>query len=163
MDGLTVALVPGTTSTYRLLGIDELDAEGTYTLTIDASQVHDAFGPGEGQASVSWMIDTTPPRSQVQKLPPETRSLQIHVKVMGRDPDGKGHAGGSGLASYELYVSRDKGPFTLWTTVPADNPNAVFAAERGHEYAFASLARDVAGNLEVKKLRAERRKPSSPI
>jgi hypothetical protein len=38
----------------------------------------------------------------------------------------------------------------LWTTVPAASPAAVFTGESNRTYAFHSIARDAAGNVEMK-------------
>jgi hypothetical protein len=54
---VTVALVNGTTATYRISGLGALTSvAGTYTLTIDASGLQDQAGnAGIGSASVSWL------------------------------------------------------------------------------------------------------------
>ena len=45
--------------------------------------------------------------------------------------------------------------WTLWQTLPAGSPSAVFTGQSGHSYAFRSIARDVAGNVESKAVRIE--------
>jgi parallel beta-helix repeat protein len=156
--GVTISLVSGTTDTYRIAGLDSLTtAEGTYTLSVDASQVQDLNGYyGSGTASVSWMMDTTPPTgSSVAALPARESSLTFTVTVNpGTDPVSGGVS--SGIVSYDIYVasapagSPTLGPFTLWTTVPASNLSTTFTAQSNTTYAFHSVARDAAGNIEVK-------------
>ena len=51
---------------------------------------------------------------------------------------------------YDLYVAIDTGSFTKLRTIPASNLNTVFHATSNHSYFFRSIARDVAGNQEVK-------------
>ncbi|HVA45955.1 MAG TPA: hypothetical protein VNH11_06170 [Pirellulales bacterium] len=156
--GVTVSLLSGTTATYRIAGLDTLTTpEGTYVLTVDASKVQDLIGnDGTGTASVSWLMDTTPPTSSsVAPLPVRESSLTFSVTVNpGTDPLSGGVA--SGIVSYDIYVasapagSSSLSAFTLWTTVPASNLTATFTAQSNTTYAFHSIARDAAGNFEVK-------------
>jgi hypothetical protein len=156
--GVTVSLVGGTTATYLIAGLAPLTtAEGIYVLSVDASKLQDPNGfYGIGNASVSWMMDTTPPTgSSVAPLAAEQSSLTFSVTVNpGTDPVSGGVA--SGIASYDIYVASAPagpfplGPFTLWTTVPANDPTATFTAQSDTVYAFHSIARDAAGNTEIK-------------
>ena len=54
--GITIALVDGTTATYRISGLDTLTAApGTYTLTVNAATVQDLGGNfGTGTSTVTW-------------------------------------------------------------------------------------------------------------
>ena len=61
---------------------------------------------------------------------------------------GQDNEGGSGIASYDIFVSINGGDFTLWLDDTTDS-SAIFTGERGHSYAFYSLATDVAGNTEA--------------
>ncbi|RME90069.1 MAG: hypothetical protein D6766_13800, partial [Verrucomicrobia bacterium] len=84
--------------------------------------------------------DLTPPTSAVAALP--ARSFpNIPLAWSGTD------TGGSGLATYDIYVSDNGGPFALWlekTTLSG----AVYPGEFGHTYGFYSVATDLAGNRE---------------
>lgn len=58
-----------------------------------------------------------------------------------------GHDLGSGIVSYDVYVSKDAGPFARWlerTTATS----AMFEGEPRHNYAFYSVALDAVGHLE---------------
>ena len=55
--------------------------------------------------------------------------------------------GGSGIASYDVYVSVDGGQYTLWQ-FRTNETSAIYSGERGHTYAFYSIATDKAGNVE---------------
>jgi hypothetical protein len=57
-------------------------------------------------------------------------------------------AAGSGIAFYDIYVSDDKGPFTLWQPA-AITTSATFAGQNGHTYAFYSVATDNVGNVQA--------------
>ncbi|HVA47067.1 MAG TPA: choice-of-anchor tandem repeat GloVer-containing protein [Pirellulales bacterium] len=156
--GATISLVSGTTATYRIAGLDTLTtADGTYILSVDASHVRDLGGNlGIGGASVSWLMDATPPTgSSVAPLPQRASSLTFNVTVNpGADPVSGGVA--SGIVSYDIYAasaptgSSSLGAFSLWTTVPAGKLTATFTAQSNTTYAFHSVARDAAGNIEAK-------------
>ena len=60
---------------------------------------------------------------------------------------GSDDEGGSALADFTIYVSDNDGPFVAWlehTTLT----EATYLGERGHTYAFYSVAPDNAGNRE---------------
>ena len=88
-------------------------------------------------------IDAGAPSSQVDPLPATVDSPDILVSWSGEDDPG-----GSGIESYDLYVSRDDGPFELWLARATDT-YAVYPAIAGHHYAFYSLARDGVGHVEA--------------
>jgi hypothetical protein len=93
--------------------------------------------------SVFNTIDSGQPTSQVNPLPPTVNEAQFMVSWGGQDD-----AGGSGIASFDVYVSQDGGPPSLWkagTTVTS----ALFAGEPGRSYAFYSTATDQVGNAET--------------
>lgn len=103
------------------------DSPGRYTLVYQ----HDDSLP-----------DTVPPSSQVAALS-ETSPALIPVRWSGSDDDQ-----GSGIDSFDVFVSIDGGSFQRWLdgvrTVSAFYPGAA-----GRRYAFYSVARDVAGNVEA--------------
>ena len=61
---------------------------------------------------------------------------------------GSDDPGGSGIGSYNIYVSDNGGPWTVWqqnTTATS----AVYDGTNGHTYAFYSQATDNVGNVEA--------------
>lgn len=120
--GVTISLVSG--STYQINGLAGLtQAQGVYNLTINAADMTDSNGnAGTGSLSLSWIMDTTTPTSEVNPLPKRESSLSFPVSVNGSDPG----PNPSGVASYDIYVSTNGGPWTLWTTVPASSLTATF-------------------------------------
>jgi hypothetical protein len=121
-------------------------ASGSYSLTLLPTGVEDLTGnPLAAGTSASWLADFLPPTSKVSPLPQRQNSLSFSVSATGSD-----NAEGSGVGSYDLYVSTNGGPFVLWTTVPASNPTATFTAQSNTTYAFHSIAHDNAGNAETK-------------
>ena len=156
---LTVSLVPGTTATYLVSGLASLTVpEGDYVITVDGSQVLDVhdLAPGEGTASASWLMDTTPPTSRVQTLPTRESSLSFPVTVTGTDPQAADGGPASGIASFTIYVSTNGGPWQIWTTVAPTSishgrasATATFTGQDHMRYAFYSIATDAVGNAQA--------------
>jgi len=114
-------------------------------LAIATDQVNDE-DPSEGvdptkQALVT--IDSGPPTSDVTALPAfESSSFTL-------DWSGQDDAGGSGVASYDIFVSEDGGSYTPFLTdVPATETSATFTGTPGNTYAFYSIATDNVGNVQ---------------
>jgi hypothetical protein len=88
---------------------------------------------------VTNTIDNLAPTSSVQALPAE--SFDRFTVTWG----GTDNSGGSGIASYFIYVSEDGGPFTLWLAGTTET-QGLFVGKLGHTYSFYSEARDHLGN-----------------
>ena len=146
--GVTLSLDSGTT--YDIDGLAGLTTgEGAYSLTLNAAGITDLYGnPGSGSASTSWLMDTTPPTSTVNALPAQTTSTSFTISVTGSDPSGSNGSTPSGVSSYAIYDSKDNGAFTLFASVPASSPSAVFTGQPGRTYGFYSVATDNAGNVQ---------------
>lgn len=92
--------------------------------------------------TVTNSIDALPPSSRVLALPAPVNNAFL-VSWEGTDAPG-----GSGLASYDIYVSRNQGAFVPWLTATT-NTSATFNGQAGASYQFYSVARDAAGNAET--------------
>ena len=154
---VTISLVSGTTSTYQIGGLSGLTtAKGTYMLTVNASSIQVPAGNfGTSSMSTSWLMDTTPPTSTVGPLPAQTTSTSFLVSASGTDPEGSYGSTPSGIASFAIYVSKDGGAFSLFTTVTPANPSALYTGQVGHTYGFYSVATDNAGNVQATPATAE--------
>ncbi len=86
-------------------------------------------------------IDADPPTSTVAALPAYTGTPSFTVSWSGSD------GAGSGVASYDIYVSTDGGAFTPFVT-DTTATSATFAGASGHTYAFYSVATDNVGNRQ---------------
>jgi hypothetical protein len=153
----SLSFVSGTA--WRLNGLAALTGEdGEYRLTVNASGVLDLAGnAGSGAASTAWGMDTVGPVSSVLPFAsPTATSLSIVLSITGNDPTPANGAIPSGIKTYDIYVSTDGGAFSLWKTINASTTSivtkATFVAESNHTYAFHSLARDKAGNVEAKAI-----------
>ncbi len=86
-------------------------------------------------------IDAVPPESHVEALPEKTMSTRIAVQWSGSDGDG------SGIASFDIYVSTDGGPYEAWLRGVTET-SAVYRAKGSHTYGFVAVARDNTGLVE---------------
>jgi len=106
-----------------------------------AGDLYDHPAPKEGP----WIntIDVGLPESQVDALPATTSRSDFRVSWTGADD-----AGGSGIASYDIYVSIDGGEYVVWLEDTTET-SATFYGDFGHTYAFYSVARDNVGYEEA--------------
>ena len=94
-------------------------------------------------------IDARPPTSSVDPLPATTSTPDFTVTWSGSDD-----LDGSGIASFDIFVSDNGGPFTVWQSrTPATS--AVFTGQRDHAYAFYATAVDNVGHREAAPLIAD--------
>ncbi|MEM7561075.1 MAG: dockerin type I domain-containing protein, partial [Planctomycetota bacterium] len=86
-------------------------------------------------------IDRELPASQVQALPAEVYQEDFTVSWSGDDFDG------SGVLSWDIYVSIDESPYQLWLDDTQDQ-QGIFTGELGKQYRFISAASDYVGHVE---------------
>jgi RHS repeat-associated protein/uncharacterized repeat protein (TIGR01451 family) len=86
-------------------------------------------------------IDTTVPTSSVAALPATETSPSFNVKWSGSDGNG------SGIAGYNVYVSDNGGPYTLWQS-NTTSATATYAGQLGHTYRFYSVATSNVGLVQ---------------
>lgn len=94
-------------------------------------------------------IDAQPPTSSVLGLAPTMTTADFLVSWSGVDD-----AGGSGIATYDVWVSVDDGPYTLWKDDTTETI-ALYSGFDGQRYAFYSLATDNVGRTEPNPLQAD--------
>jgi hypothetical protein len=156
--GVTLTLVPGTTSTYAIGGLSSLTtAQGEYTLNVNSADIQDQNGvTGINADSTSWLMDLTLPTSHViNSLGTSQSSDTFSLSVTYNDPTGPASAPPSGVATLELFVSVNNGAFSLYQTmnitpVASGTATFTFAGRDRNMYAFHSIAIDAAGNTESK-------------
>lgn len=86
-------------------------------------------------------IDAGAPDSKVLALPAQSDS-PFEVSWSGQDD-----LEGSGIASYDVYVSDNGGPFELWLQ-GVEQTSAIYTGELNHTYSFYSIATDNVGHVE---------------
>ncbi len=106
-----------------------------------ASIVFD-INPPLNTATFTNMIDSGAPTSMVAALPLNETSTSFTVNWSGSDD-----TGGSGIASYDVFVSENGGPFVAFQTATTAT-SATFTGANGHTYSFYSVATDHVGNVQ---------------
>ncbi len=112
----------------------------TYYVSVKATDNADNVSSVVSSSGVT--VDTTPPTSAVAPLPAGSAPA-FTVAWSGAD-----NVGGSGLATFSIYVSDNGGayqPFLLGTTRLSATFNGIY----GHTYAFYSTAVDNVGNIQA--------------
>jgi RHS repeat-associated protein len=88
-------------------------------------------------------LDAAAPTSAVAALPSSTTDTTLNLNWSGQD-----EPGGSGIASYTVYVSVDGGtPLALFADTT--DTSGTVTVETGHTYAFYSVATDNVGHVEA--------------
>ena len=80
-------------------------------------------------------------RARVTALPATTPTPSFTVSWSGTD------GAGPGIADYDVYVSDDGGPFTVWQS-DTTATSATYTGQAGHTYAFYSVATDNLGLVQ---------------
>ena len=112
------------------------------TINQQAAVVFDTNAPITTN-TVTNTIDAGPPSSSVQPLPASMPTPSFTVTWSGQDD-----ADGSGIASYDIYVSDNGGPVTPWLT-DTTLTSALYTGQNGHTYGFSSVATDNVGNRQA--------------
>jgi RHS repeat-associated protein len=100
-----------------------------------------AFNPAPKEGPWLNTIDADAPESAVEALPDTSTSENFEVTWAGTDL-------GSGIATYDIYVSENGGIPTLWLDDSPENA-AIYTGTNGSTYAFYSIATDNVGNTEA--------------
>ncbi len=112
------------------------------TIATDQVAPHDPSQGVDTNKQARVTIDAGAPTSSVAALPAQSGHAFV-VQWSGQDD-----AGGSGIASYDVFVSTNGGPFGIWQKGTVAT-SAVFIGDLGKTYAFYSIAHDQVGNEEA--------------
>jgi spore germination protein YaaH len=119
---------------YDMINYWNLRGMGIWALGYDAG--HPEMGT---LVAAKFLNDKTPPKVGIVNLPATETSEGFRVSWTGQDD-------WTGVASYDIQVSTDGGPFVNWlagTTETSDN----FQGVSGHNYSFRARGTDGAGNV----------------
>jgi hypothetical protein len=119
------------------------DAQTRDTATAKASIIFDTEDVIETNVWINT-IDALAPTSKVNSLP------AVSEKEFAITWAGKDDSLGVGLQSYDLYVSKNGSPFSLYRE-KTDSTFIRFTGEPGISYSFFTLASDFTGNREAMK------------
>ena len=89
--------------------------------------------------AAKFLTDKTPPKVGIVNLPASQDSEGFPVHWTGQDD-------WNGIASYDVQVSTDRGPFKDWLTGTKETTDN-FQGASGHNYSFRVRATDGAGNV----------------
>ncbi len=113
------------------------------TITTDQVDDEDPSKGTDPSKRALVTIDAGTPTSSVTALPVTSPTTSFFVSWSGTDD-----AGGSGIGSYDIYVSDNGGPFTRWLAGTTAT-SAAYVGAPGHTYSFFSVATDNVGNMEA--------------
>jgi YD repeat-containing protein len=133
----------GVTTGTQIRNVAAITFDGNPVITTDQVNPQDASQGLDPDKQALVTIDAAPPTSRVSPLPEMSRGPSFTVSWSGQDD-----TGGSGIRAFNIWVSDNGGPYTLWQTNTA-NTSAVFSGQTGHTYAFYSQAIDNVGNVEA--------------
>ena len=106
----------------------------------------DVFNPMTTNEVVN-IIDDVPPDCNIAQLPAQTASAVFGVSWSGTDAVGE-------IDSYSVWVAEDGGAFApLLENTKGTSTN--FQGVQGKRYGFLCVAKDTAGNIEIKPAAAE--------
>jgi hypothetical protein len=88
-------------------------------------------------------LDADAPTSRVNLRGPTAQTGDLEIHWGGQDP-----AGGSGIASFDVFMTLDGGPAQLIFDDTTDSAGVV-PVTVGHSYAFWSVATDNVGHVEA--------------
>jgi hypothetical protein len=125
----TVAAVNGI-ATFSGLSVNQ---PGSFELSVS--------GNGVGSGITNPFTVIAAPTSHVNPLPASSPTT-FTVTWSGAD-----YSGGSGIATYSIYVSDNGGAFTLWQAATTQ-ASAAFTGQAGHNYGFYSVATDNVGLVQ---------------
>jgi hypothetical protein len=118
---------------------------GTPTGTVITNKATIIFDNNEPIDTNPWWntVDSGVPTSAVSALPSVSSNTIFTVSWFGVDDKG-----GSGVGSYDIFVSDNGGPYQSWQT-GTTLTTAAYTGQPGHIYAFYSVATDNVGNREA--------------
>ena len=136
-------LKTGVPSGIQLRNVAQIQFDFGEIIATNQRDPHDPSKGTDPSLEALITIDATPPASQVLALAATSPPGGFTVSWSGQD-----EAGGSGIASYDVYVSDNGGSWTAWQS-GVSQTSAVFDGQIGHAYAFYSIATDNVGHRET--------------
>jgi RHS repeat-associated protein len=133
----------GLATGVRIANVASIRFDINPIITTDQIDPHDPSRGIDTNKQAIVTIDSTPPISAVNPLPAVQTNSNFVVCWSGSDI-------GSGIVSYDIFVSTNNGPFTAWILGGyATNTCATFNGQPSTKYGFYSVAHDGAGNVQA--------------
>jgi subtilase family serine protease len=93
-------------------------------------------------------VDLSIPESKVKQVSPP-HYLEISISWGGQDT-----RNGSGISTYDIYISDNEQPYELWLS-QTKATSGIYIGNPGHTYSFYSIATDKVGNVESAPLQPD--------
>jgi hypothetical protein len=138
----TILPRPGLPTGTQIRNVALVTFDGNPPIATDQVDDHD---PGKGTDPAKEALNTIDagvPSSSVSTLPPTETTTSFPVTWSGQDD-----SGGSGVATFDVYVSDNGGLFTRWQAATTAT-TANFTGQNQHTYSFYSVATDNVGNIQ---------------
>ena len=145
----TIRAKSGLATGVQLRNVSLISFDNQPTIATDQVDDNNPAAGTDSNKECLITIDSVAPTSHVLPLPAQTQTLRFSVSWTGQ-----GDPGGSGIANYDIYVSDNGGPWTIWQSATTST-TATFTGQHLHTYGFYSIARDNAGNVEAPHLAAD--------
>jgi hypothetical protein len=136
----TVNSIAGLTTGTQIRNVADIAFDRSPYISTDQVDDEDASQGIDPNKQALITIDSVAPTSSVAPLPAVSTTAAILVSWAGADD-----TGGSGIRSYDIYVSDNGGPLLSWL-VNTTQTSGTYQGVNGHNYGFASVAIDNAGN-----------------
>jgi RHS repeat-associated protein len=136
----TIRAKPNLATGTAIRNVAGIRFDSNAIITTDQIDPQDVASGTDPNKRALVTLDSTPPLSSVLPLPASTEGTGITVTWSGSDV-------GSGVAGYDIYVSEDSGPWTLWLDNTPET-SARYSGQGGRTYSFFSVARDHVGLTE---------------
>jgi RHS repeat-associated protein len=143
----TVRAKSGLPTGTEIRNVASIRFDSNAIITTDQIDPQNAAAGTDPDKQTLITLDQTPPTSSVSSLSATTLGTGITVNWSGTDV-------GAGVADYDIYVSDNNGPWTLWLDNTAETTGR-YSGQAGHSYAFFSVARDHAGLTETPSFTAD--------
>ena len=140
--GYLVKPKAGLTTGTEIRNVAMISFDNQPEIATDQVDPHDPAKGNDPAKECLNTIDAAPPTSNVSALPSSVPA-NFTVSWAGQDDPG-----GSGIASYDILVSDNGGPYAFWKDNTADT-SATFNGQDGHTYRFYSVGLDYVGHEEA--------------
>ena len=145
----TVLAKSGVTTGTQLRNVALISFDNQPSISTDQIDPNNAAAGIDPNKQALVTIDAIAPTSHVNTLPAQSQLLQVPVSWTGQDDPS-----GSGVASYDIYISDNGGAWTQWLSGSTAS-NVTYQGKPQHTYAFKSAAHDNAGNVEAQHATAD--------
>jgi hypothetical protein len=145
--GYTIRALTNLTTGTEIRNTAAIQFDYNPALRTDLVDPHNTSAGVDTNKQALVTIDANPPSSAVTGPSGTATNAQFTVSWSGSDV-------GSGIASYDIYVQTNGGPWAVWLSGATANLTTFFG-QNGKIYGFYSVAHDGTGNVETNAAAAD--------